>query len=326
MTLASFPKSIEPASGSASPAIAVDSADWPGIREWESQALAPDSLRRGGRYGAFEAFLGKPRGVTGLILLLIVLGMALIAPLVFPGDPLESVAQPLLTPGQDLAHPLGTDSLGRDIASALFHGASASLGVGFAAAAIGTAAGVLIGALAGYFDGWVDAALMRLTELFQTTPSFLLIVVLVALLQPSLTIEAVAIGLTSWQPLARMVRAEFRQLLHSDFVLAARATGLTDLRIIVQEILPNVTPTIVVMASFKVATAIFLESSLAFLGLGDPNRASWGGMIEEGRDYIRSDGWLVFLPGLAIVAAVLSLNLIGDALNEALNPRLRRLK
>ncbi len=320
MTLASFPKTIE----SSTPSSTVDSADWPGIREWQSQALAPESLRRGGRYGAIKAFLGKPRGVIGFAMLGTVLAMALGAHWLFPGDPLGSVAQPLLTPGQDLAHLLGTDSLGRDVAAALFHGAGASLSVGFAAAAVGTSLGVLIGSLAGYFGGWVDTVLMRVTELFQTTPPFLFIVVLVAMLQPSLSIEALAIGLTSWQPLARMVRAEFRQLLHSDFVLAARATGLSDARIIVEEILPNVTPTIVVMASFKVATAIFLESSLAFLGLGDPNRASWGGMIEEGRDFIRSDGWLVLVPGVAILAAVLSLNLIGDALNDALNPRLRR--
>ena len=183
--------------------------------------------------------------------------------------------------------------------------------------------GILLGSLAGYFGGWVDLVLLRLIEMFQATPMFLLIVVIVALFQPTEMVIALAIGCTTWETIARLVRAEFRQLLHSDFVLAARALGISDARIIWSEILPNVLPSVVVMISFRVATAIFLESGLAFLGLSDPNAVSWGSMINEGRDFIRSAWFLTVVPTCAIVVAVLSLNLLGDALTDVLNPRLR---
>lgn len=298
-------------------------AVWPGVREW----LRNQS--QGGRTAGREAstcrlVLTKPGGAIGLAALAIPVGGALLAGWFYPGDPLDTVAAPLLHPGEDPNYLLGTDSIGRDVMALLMHGAFTSLSVGVIATVIGLAIGIVFGALAGYFGGWIDMALMRITELFQATPMFLFIVVLVALLQPSAFMISLAIGLTSWETLARLVRAEFRQLMQSDFVIAARSFGFGKWRIITREILPNVMPSIIVMISFKVAAAIFTESGLAFLGLGDANTASWGGMINEGRDFIRTAWYLTLAPTVAIVLTVLSLNLLGDALNDVLNPRLRR--
>lgn len=296
---------------------------WPGVREWlQREAHAAASGREA---GTFRQVLRKPGGAIGLVALAIPVAGALLAGVAYPGDPLSAVGVPLLHPGADPNHILGTDSIGRDVMSMLMHGAFTSLSVGLFATAISLAIGIVFGALAGYFGGWIDQALMRVTELFQATPMFLFIVALVALLQPSAFMISLAIGLTSWETLARLVRAEFRQLLQSDFVLAARSLGFGRWRIIVREILPNVAPSIIAIISFKVASAIFTESGLAFLGLGDANTASWGGMINEGRDFIRSAWYLTLAPTAAIVLTVLSLNLLGDALNDVLNPRFRKL-
>lgn len=294
---------------------------WPGVRE----LLKPSDVRYGTRDRAtWRIVLRNTGGVIGLAILAVLGFLALFANQLYPGDPMQTVATPLLAPFQDAAYPFGTDSLGRDVTAGLVHGARTSLAVGFSAAAIGLGVGILLGSIAGYFGGWVEKAVLRVTELFQATPMFLFIVVVVALFQPSADVIAAAIGFTTWETIARIVRAEFRQLLQSDFVIAARTVGHGNWRIIVHEILPNVLPSIVVLSSFKVATAIFMESGLAFLGLGDPNTVSWGAMINEGRDFIRSAWYLTVAPGAAIVATVLALNLLGDALNDALNPRLRK--
>lgn len=295
-------------------------SEWPGIKAWRSAQTARGG---GSRSEALRRFLREPGGVIGAVLLTALLLTALLAGVVYPGDPLQSVAPPLLAPGQSLAFPLGADSLGRDLAAELAHGARTSLVVGGGAAAVGLLMGVVLGSIAGYFGGWVEAAVSRATEVFQATPMFLLVVVIVALLGAHATVITFAISLTSWQTIARLVRAEFRQQLQSDFVVAARAFGHSSAWIIVREILPNVLPSIIVMASFKVASAIFMESTLAFLGLGDPNSVSWGSMINEGRDFIRSAWFLTVTPGAMIFVTVLSLNLIGDALSDVLNPRLR---
>ena len=292
---------------------------WPGLREWR-RSRVPGERTSG---GFWRALLHHRGGVVGGVLLLVLVVAAVLAGVLYPGDPGRTVGEPLLWPGQSSAFPLGTDSLGRDVAACLLHGARTSLVVSASAAAIGTVVGILLGSLAGYFGGWVDLVLLRLIEMFQATPMFLLIVVIVALFQPTEMVIALAIGCTTWETIARLVRAEFRQLLHSDFVLAARALGISDARIIWSEILPNVRPSVVGMISFRVATAIFLESGLAFLGLSDPNAVSWGSMINEGRDFIRSAWFLTVVPTCAIVVAVLSLNLLGDALTDVLNPRLR---
>lgn len=272
-----------------------------------------------------RAFLRNPAGVAGIVLLLLMFLMALTASLFFPDDPLDMVAQPLLRPGQDPHYPLGTDSLGRDVIAGLVHGSRVSLLIGFSAVSISLVIGTLIGTVAGYFGGRLDDLLVRITELFQTIPTFLFVIVLVAIGRPSVMLISLSIGIASWPTIARLVRAEFRSLRESDFVMAARSLGYSNARIIFAEILPNALPPIIVTTSVMVATAILVESALSFLGMGDPNRVSWGSMIGAGREMLRTAWYLTAFPGAMIVMAVLSLNLVGDALNDALNPRLRGL-
>ena len=271
------------------------------------------------------AFLKNPSGMIGIALLLVMFALALTAHWFYPGDPLDMAAQPFLRPGQDPSFPLGTDSLGRDVAAGLVHGSRVSLLIGFAAVLVSLSIGTLVGTLSGYFGGRLDDLLVRITELFQTIPTFLLVIVIVAIGQPSVALISLAIGLASWPTIARLVRAEFRTLREADFVMAARSLGYSNARIIVREILPNALPPIIVTTSVMVATAILIESALAFLGLGDPNRVSWGSMIGAGREMLRTAWFLTVFPGTMLVLTVLSLNLVGDALNDALNPRLRGL-
>ncbi|MCL2892975.1 ABC transporter permease [Brenneria tiliae] len=270
-----------------------------------------------------RAFIRNPAGMCGLLLLLTVFLMAACASLIYPGDPLDMVAQPFLWPGEDAQFPLGTDSLGRNVAAGIVHGSQVSLQIGFSAVIVSLLIGTLVGALAGYFGGRIDDVLVHITELFQTFPTFLLVVVLVAIGSPSVGLISVAIGIASWPTIARLVRSEFRSLRESDFVMAARSQGFSSLRIIFQEMLPNALPSIIVTTSVMVASAILIESALSFLGFGDPNRVSWGSMIGAGRESLRTEWFLTVLPGTVLVLTVLSLNLVGDALNDALNPRLR---
>ncbi|WP_159916603.1 ABC transporter permease [Pantoea sp. 18069] len=272
---------------------------------------------------ALQVFVRNAAGVGGVVFLLLVLALALAAPWLFPGDPLDMVATPLLWPGQDPAFPLGSDSMGRDVLAGIAHGARMSLSVGVVAAVLSLLIGIVVGAAAGYFGGLVDDVLVRITELFQTMPSFLFVIVVVAIGQPSVTVIVLAIGLASWPVIARLVRAEFRTLREMEFVLAARSQGCGHLRIMLQEMLPNALPPVIVTTSVLVASAILIESALSFLGMGDPNTVSWGSMIGEGRELLRTSWYLCALPGAAIVLTVLALNLVGEGLNDALNPRLR---
>lgn len=265
--------------------------------------------------------LRQPSAAVGLVLFALIIAMAASASLVFPDDPLDMVAQPFLWPGEDPAYPLGTDMLGRDIASGIFYGARVSLLIGGVATLVSLVIGVGVGALSGYYGGRLDAALMRVTELFQTVPPFLFALAIVAILQPSIATITLAIGITAWPSLARLVRAEVLKLRHGELVQASIALGASDARIILLHILPNTLAPVIVSASILVASAILTESSLAFLGLGDPNVVSWGGMVGAGREVLRTDWYVATIPGLAIVAAVLALNLLGDGLNDALNPK-----
>ncbi|MEW6644876.1 MAG: ABC transporter permease [Pseudomonadota bacterium] len=293
--------------------------DWPNVHAADTSIVATDV----GAYAprALSRFLHNPTALTGTIILAAIVAAALAAPLFYPDDPLAMVARPLLWPGQSAAYPLGTDSLGRDLAAGLLHGARVSLLVGVAATIIGFTLGILIGSTAGYVGGRTDDILVRLIELFQTIPSFILLVVLVAIAQPSIATITWAIGLITWPTIARLVRAEFRSLREKEFVMAARSLGYGHARIIFREILPNALPPIIVTTSVMVASAILMESALSFLGLGDPNVVSWGSMIGAGRELLRTAWYLTALPGLVIVVTVLALNLIGDGLNDALNPR-----
>ncbi|KFB08257.1 ABC transporter permease [Nitratireductor basaltis] len=262
--------------------------------------------------------------VIGLVILAIVVVVAILAPLVFPQSPWRMVQRPFLPPLFMDQYPLGTDALGRDVMAGLAYGAQVSLLVGLVSTVAALLIGIPIGALAGYFGGWADDALMRFTEFFQTVPSFALAIVLVAIFQPSIYSIIAAIAIVSWPPVARLVRGEVLSLRSREYVEAAILSGQKSGTIIMRQVLPNTISPIIVLASLMVATAILLESSLSFLGLGDPNMMSWGYMIGAARTVIRQAWWLSFFPGVAILLTVLALNLIGEGLNDALNPRLAR--
>lgn len=271
-----------------------------------------------------RAVLSSPAGIAGSLVIIGVLAAATLAPFLYPGDPSDMVASPFIWPGNDPEFPLGTDLMGRDLTAGLFHGASVSLMVGAVAAAIALAIGVSLGAVAGYYGGWLDDLIMRVTELFQTMPAFLLAIVMVAVLNPSIYTIILALGITAWPGIARLTRAEVLALRNRDFVQALIGMGMSDWRIVLFHVVPNALTPVIVAASILVATAILSEAGLSFLGLGDPNHVSWGTMIGAGRDALRTAWYQTAIPGLAIMITVLALNLLGDALNHALNPRLRR--
>ena len=268
-----------------------------------------------------RVFLKNSGAMAGAVILLAILVMAIFASVICPGSPWDMKGAPLMPPGSP-DFPLGSDMLGRDIWSGIVHGARVSLMIGVVATLVAVMIGVAIGAFAGYFGGIIDDALMRVTEFFQTIPGFVLLIVLVALFTPTVGSVTVAIGLVSWTPVARIVRGEFLSLRTREFVQAAILMGESDLHIITRQILPNALSPIIVTASLLVGTSILLESALSFLGLGDPNLMSWGYMIGASRTVIRLAWWMSVFPGLAIVFTVLALNLVGDGLNDALNPRL----
>ena len=270
-----------------------------------------------------KRFCRNRSAVVGLLLLVCVALMAVSASLLFPEDPWDMVAAPFLWPGQDPKFLLGSDIMGRDLASGLFHGARISLLVGFTATLAAVLLGTAVGAIAGYYRGWVDSALMALTELFQTIPQFIFAIVVVAILAPTVATVTFALAIVSWPSIARLVRAEFMTLRERDFVSAGISIGMSNFRIITTQILPNALGPIIVTGSLMVATTILTEAGLAFLGLGDPNVMSWGTIIGAGRDALRSAWYITAIPGLAIMFTVLGLNLVGEGLNDALNPRLK---
>jgi len=268
-----------------------------------------------------QRFFANRGAAVGLTIMLLVVAVAAGAPWLFPGDPLDAVARPLLPPFEDARWLFGTDRSGRDIAAGIAHGARISLMIGVTAAAGAILIGTVVGALAGFYRGWIDDALMRLTDAAQTVPNFLLALALIAVLGPATWSVILAIALVSWPGTARIVRAEFLSLREREFVLACRTMGMGDGRLIFGQMLPNVASSIVVLATVVVSIAILVESALSYLGLGDPNIVSWGGMIAAGRPVFRSAWTVSAIPGLAIVVTVLGVNLIGEALTDALNPR-----
>ncbi|MCA1326090.1 ABC transporter permease [Herbaspirillum sp. alder98] len=284
--------------------------------------LVQDNAPRSHRHGPVRTLLKNPAALLGLTILLLVTLMALLASTVYPGDPQDIVGPALLWPGDDAQFLLGTDSLGRDVAAGVMYGARVSLTTGAVAAAISLSIGLLVGALSGYFDGWIDDVLVRLTELIQTVPTFLFVIVVVTIGRPSAPLIICAIGAACWPVTARLVRAEFRTLREAEYVVAARSQGFGSAWIIFREILPNALPPVIVSTSVLVANAILIESGLSFLGLGDPNAMSWGSMIGEGREMLRTGWYLSAVPGVAIVLTILALNLVGDAINDTYNPRL----
>ena len=260
--------------------------------------------------------------VLGLGILFTILFMAATAHLFYPEDPFRLVGRPLSGPFEN-GFLLGSDSLGRDVASGIVHGAKTSLLIGLIATLVSIFIGIFFGAFAGYFGGRVDDFLMRVTEIFQTIPSFIFAILLVAIMKPSIFSIVIAIAVVSWPGVARLVRGEFLSLKNREFVQACHTIGMSDLRVMLKEILPNCLSPIIVIGSLMVATAILIESGLAFLGLGDPNIMSWGFQIGAGRTMLRSAWWVCTFPGIAILITVLAINLIGEGLNDALNPRLK---
>ncbi len=274
--------------------------------------------------GLMQRYMRNHGAVFGLIIIMIVAILALAAPLLYENSPWMMVAAPLIPPFSDIAYPFGTDMLGRDITAGLVWGARVSLLIGLVSTIVALIFGIIVGATAGYCGGVIDDALMRFTEFFQTIPQLALAVVIVAVLSPSLYSIMGAIMAVSWPPAARLVRSEFMTLKQREFVQAAIVIGQKPSRIVWSQILPNAMSPIIVSASFMVATAILTESALSFLGLGDRNLMSWGFMIGASRTMIREAWWMSVWPGIAILLTVLAINLIGEGLNDALNPQLRK--
>lgn len=257
---------------------------------------------------------------TGFLLFLAVISLS--APWLFPKGPFAAVGEPFAPPSWK--HWFGTDSLGRDIAAGIAYGGRVSSLIGLAATAAAVVVGTVVGAIAGYYKGRIDNLLMRVTEFFQTIPAFLLAIVLITMMSPSNASIVIAISIVSWPPVARLVRGEFLRLSGLDYVQSAVCLGMSDVRIILGEILPNALSPLVVSGSLMIATAILTEAAVSFIGLGDPNAMSWGFIIGAGRSYLREAWWICTIPGIAILLTVLSINLVGEAINDAMNPRLRR--
>ncbi|OWT67895.1 MULTISPECIES: ABC transporter permease [unclassified Achromobacter] len=272
----------------------------------------------------FKRYARNYGAVAGLAIIVVVIVAAIAAPYLYEDSPWMMVASPLIKPFTDAAYPFGTDMLGRDITAGLVWGARVSLMIGLLSTGVALLFGVVVGATAGYCGGRIDDFLMRFTEFFQTIPQLAMAVVIVAVLGPSIYSIMGAISVVSWPPAARLVRSEFMTLKQREFVQAAIVIGQKPSRIVATQILPNAMSPIIVSASFMVATAILTESSLSFLGLGDRNLMSWGFMIGAARTMIRDAWWMSVWPGLAILLTVLAINLIGEGLNDALNPQLRR--
>lgn len=260
--------------------------------------------------------------VVGFVIVVLILFMAATAWMFYPDDPFRLAGKPLSPPFTN-GFLLGSDSLGRDVAAGIVHGAKTSLLIGLVATLVSVFIGIFFGAFAGYFGGRVDDLLMRITEIFQTIPSFIFAILLVAIMKPSIISIVIAIAVVSWPGVARLVRGEFLSIKNREFVQACHTLGMGDIRIMLREILPNCLSPIIVIGSLMIATAILIESGLAFLGLGDPNIMSWGFQIGAGRTMLRSAWWVCTFPGIAILVTVLAINLIGEGLNDALNPRLK---
>ena len=267
-------------------------------------------------------FLANRAAMVASIVLAFVVLATIFGPMLYPVDPFEMVWAPFTPPGQE-GFVLGTDYLGRDMLAALLNGGRVSLTIGLVAALMSVFIGISFGALAGFYRGLVEEVLMRITEFFQVLPTLLFSMVIVALFGASLTVVTIAIGIVSWTAVARITRAEFLRIRELEYVTASRAAGASNVTLMTRVILPNALPPIIVQAALMVGSAILFEAGLAFLGLSDPNVVSWGQIIGSNRPYILDASFTVTIPGLAIFVTVLSISLIGDGLNDALNPKLR---
>lgn len=286
------------------------------------------------KYGGLRMFVRNKAAVFGAFLLLVILLITFVLPLFITGDRTERIGkihqQPCLVEsssllcGDDgLVTRFGTDYLGRDVGRIVMQGGKATLKVAGLAALVIVGLGTTIGSVAGYYGGWVDSLLMRITEFFQVLPGLLFAIAIVALYGASTTVIVLAIGLIAWPTIARLVRAEFLRQRNLEYVKAAKAIGASDLRIIAKTIFPNTMPVVIVQSTLVMGSAILFEAGLAFLGLGNPADLSWGFFLGQSRTDFFSNWWGVTFPGLMIFFTVLSLSLIGDGLQDAVNPKLR---
>lgn len=275
--------------------------------------------------GFAKRYVKNRAAVLGLVIFIFYFTLALGAPIVAPYDPFDmNLDNPdiVLRPPRS-SNPLGTDEYGRDVLSRLVYGSRVSLFVGFLSSGIALLIGVAVGSFAGYKGGKVDSAIMRFVDMFLTIPTFFLILLITAVFGGSVWNVMMILGLTGWPGVARLIRAQFLSVKQKDFVTAAMGAGARDPHIIIREILPNAIYPAIVDASMRISGAIMTESSLSFLGLGDPTHPSWGMMLNEAMNSFRVAWWLSLFPGIAITTASIAFNLIGDGLNDMLNPRLK---
>ena len=273
---------------------------------------------------AWRRFCANRIALGGLVVILLLALMAIFAPFISPYDPIDEIFRGMRGGSPTLAHPFGYDHLGRDLLSRVIFGTRVALLVGLLATGIAVTLGVVIGAVAGYLGSWEDTLISRVIDTLMAFPIIALLVVLAAVLGPSLVTTVVVIGVTGWARFARVVRADIMSLKATDFVTAARAVGVRDWRIIWRHLLPNVMGPIIVLATLGIGGIIILESALSFLGLGiRPPNPSWGGTLADGRAFILRYPHIAFFPGLMIVITVLAFNFLGDGLRDALDPRER---
>ncbi len=273
----------------------------------------------------FLRALGRNRlAIVGGVIVVVLVALAVLAPFIAPWDPHRPDVRKILEP-PSARHWLGTDGLGRDVLSRMLYGARVSLAVGFVSVGIATLIGVMLGSTAGYHGGMIDATVMRLVDLMLVFPRFFLLLAVLAFLRPSIWTIMAVIGMTGWMGVARLVRAEFLALKEREFVIWSQSIGASGLRIIWRHILPNAMAPVLVAMTLGIPAAILTESGLSFLGLGvQPPHATWGNILNEGKDAIELAWWLSVYPGLSILVTVLSYNLLGEGIRDALDPRLRQ--
>ncbi len=290
--------------------------------------LAASALPTRPRSGIWRRLLKQPLAVLGLALIVLAVAGAALAPVLTPYDPNEQMFDGLTLEGAPLPPSekfwLGTDLLGRDLATRILYGARTSLIIGIVANGAALLIGALVGITAGYFRGWIGNALMRFTDLMMAFPALLLAICLAAILQPSLWIVALVIALVNWVQTARVIYTETSSLAEREFIDAERTIGASTPRILFRHILPHLLPTLIVWGTLGISTTVLLEATLSYLGIGvQPPTASWGNIIFENQTYFQVAPWLVFFPGAAILALALAFNLVGDALRDILDPTQR---
>lgn len=287
----------------------------------KSSAVSPAQTPQ--KYQALRMFMRNKAAVLGVIMLVCILVISFILPLIFTGDKTAYAGSRHTPPFTSDGPFFGTDYLGRDVGLVVMNGGSTTLQVAAFAALLIVSVGALIGAVAGYYGGWVERVLMKFTEFFQILPGLLFAIVIVALFGASKVTIILAIGAIAWPPVARQTRSEFMRQKNLEYVKAARAIGSSNARIILKTILPNTMPVLIVQSTLTMGTAILFEAGLAFLGIGDPSSLSWGFYVGLNRIYFLINWWAVTLPGLMVFLTVLSLSLIGDGFQDAVNPKLR---